>query len=324
MICGVRRIAIIAVLGALLTLPGSAAAVLTPGRTVANAAPVTALSVTGRSVAYAIGRTKASCGTVRLWDIATGGLRTFGSKTIVGCEEGFSGGFGIAQVATSGRRVLWVTNVGGNITDYQLWTASPTRPTPLRLAFASSETGGPSAIVLGNGTRDGVPYAVGGTVTYVADDGSRVFRTDLGSPVRLLAACSGPGPSSVAAALADGRIVTLSRTGQVVATDRPGPGALTALGLAPVGAVVQVGSTVTGGPTTTMLPARGLMLDYRQGTVVYRSGTQVRARVVSSGADSLLQAVAVKPWQPLLFSTDSLGSAWARGATVNWRSGPLS
>ena len=50
----------------------------------------------------------------------------------------------------------------------------------------------------------------------------------------------------------------------------------------------------------------------------------MRARVVSSGADSLLQVISVKPWQTLPFSTDSLGSAWAKGATVSWRSGPLS
>lgn len=313
----------LAALGSL-ALSGTAAALLTPGRSVVNAAPVSALSVTGRSVVYAVGRTKANCGTVRLWDTGSHGLWTFGSKTIVGCEEGFSGGFGIAQVATSGWRVFWVTNVGGNITDYQLWTATPTRATPLRLAFASSETGGPPAIVLGNGTRDGVPYAVGGTVTYVGGNGARIFRADLGSPVRLLAAGAGPGQSRVAAALADGRVVTLSRSGQIVATSDQAPGAVTAIALALPGPVVQVGRTVTVGASTVTLPPRSAVLDYRQGTVVYRTGTRVRARVVSSGADSLLQVSAVKPWQPLPFSTDSLGSAWAKGATVSWRSGAVS
>ena len=78
------------------------------------------------------------------------------------------------------------------------------------------------------------------------------------------------------------------------------------------------------GASSVTLPAGALVLDYRQGTLVYRKGTQVRARVVSSGADSLLQVIPVKPWQTLPFSTDSLGSAWAKGATVSWRSGPLS
>jgi hypothetical protein len=320
----VKRIALaLAALGAVV-LTGTAAAVLAPGRSVTNAAPVSALSVTGRSVAYAVGRTKADCGTVRLWDTGSRGLWTFGSKTIVDCEEGFSGGFGIAQVATSGRRVLWVTNVGGNFTDYQLWTATPTRPASRRLAFASAETGGPPAIVLGNGTRDGVPYAVGGTVTLVGANGARLFRTDLGSPVRLLATGTGPRQARVVAALADGRVVTLSRDGQIVATGEEGPGAVAAIALGLHGPVVQVGRTVTVGTATVTLPGGGVVLDYRQGTVVYRKGTQVRSRVVSSGADSLLQVSAVKPWQPLPFSTDTAGSAWAKGATVSWRSGPLS
>lgn len=261
---------------------------------------------------------------MRLWDTGTRALWTFGDRTIVGCDANPSGGFGIASVATTGRRAFWVTNIGGNITDYQLWTATPTRKAARRLAFASSDTDGPAAIVLGNGARDGLPYAVGGTVTLVADSGARLFRTDLGSPVRLLAAGTGPGQGRVEAALADGRVVTLSRTGQVLATDRQEPGAVAAIALALPGPVVQVGRSVTVGASTVTLPPGGLMLDYRQGTVVYRKGTQVRARVVATGADTLLQVVVLKPWQPLHFSTDSFGSAWARGTKVSWRPGPLS
>jgi hypothetical protein len=320
----VKRLALaVAALGAL-ALSGTAAALLTPGRTLPNAAPVTALSVTGRSVAYAVGRTKASCGTVGLWDTGSRAVWTFGAGTIVGCAENPSGGYGISSVSTTGRRVFWLTHIGGNITDYQLWTATPTRTASRRLAFASSDTDGPAAIVLGNGSRDGVPYAVAGTVTLVADSGARVFRTDLGSPVQLLAAGTGPGDTRVAAALADGRVVTLSRTGQVLATDRQEPGSVAALALAPGGPVVQVGRTVTVGSDAVTLPPGGLMLDYRQATVVYRKGTQVRAVRMATGADTLLQVVVVKAWQPLHFSTDSLGSAWARGNAVSWRSGPLS
>ncbi len=205
-----------------------------------------------------------------------------------------------------------------------MWTATPTRTTSRRLAFASSDSDGRAAIVLGNGSGGDVPYAVGGTVTLVADSGARVFRTDLGSPVQLLAAGTGPGLTRVAAALADGRVVTLSRTGQVLVTDRQEPGAVIALGLALPGPVVQVGRTVTVGTGAVTLPAGGLMLDYRQGAVVYRKGSQVRAVQVATGVDTLLQIVLLKAWQPLHFSTDSLGSAWARENAVSWRSGPLS
>ena len=66
-----------------------------------------------------------------------------------------------------------------------------------------------------------------------------------------------------------------------------------ALGL--VGPLVQVGATVNIGPfaggTKVTLPAGALMLDYRQGSIVYRKGTQVRVRRVATGKDTLLRVI---------------------------------
>ncbi len=319
-----RRL-LIALLAVALVAPASAAALLTPGRTLTNAAPVSALAVTSRSVVFAVGRTKRDCGSVRLWDTVSRGLWTFGTRTILACEQGPSGSFGIAQVGTSGRRVFWVTNIGGNITDYQLWTATPSRPSPRRLAFESAETGDPPPIVVGSGSREGVPYAIDRTVTFVSDAGARVFRTTLDGPVRLLTTGTGPGDARVLAALADGSVVTLSRTGAVLRTDEHGTG-VRAIALGLVGPLVQVGNAVTiGRPTGAKitLPAGALMVDYRQRAIVYRQGTQVRKRHIATGADTLLQVIPIKPYEPMLFSTDSWGAAWAKGAAVSWRSGPL-
>jgi hypothetical protein len=321
MIPGMRLVAISFLVA--LAVPATAGAVLTPGRSVVNAAPVTALSVTGRSVVYAVGKTSASCGSVRLWDTATRGLWTYGERTIRGCEEGPSGGFGISAVSTSWHRAFWLTHIGGNFTDWQLWTATPTRRSPRRLAFASSESGGPAAIVLGAGTRDGVPYAVGDTVTYVSEGGARLFRKDLGSAVRLLTSGVGPGAARVLASLADGREVLLSSTGQVIRTVEHEPGDVVAIALALPGPLVQIGREVAVGAASVTLPAGARMLDHRQGRIVYRTGSQVRARRVATGDDTLLQVIQVEPWQPMLFATDSWGSGWARGRIVSWRSGPL-
>ena len=319
-----RRIAI-AFSIASLVVPATAVAFLAPGRTVANAAPVTALSVTHRSVVYAVGRTKAACGQVRLWDTATRALWSFGERTIVGCEENPSGGYGIAQVATTGRRAFWVTNIGGNITDYQLWTATPTRKAPLRLAFASSETGSPPAIVLGTGTDEGVPYAVGDTITYVGAAGARLFRTAVGSPVRLLTSGRGVGTARVLASLADGRVVVLSKSGALLRTDDYSPSTVRAIAFGLVGPLVQLGPTVNVGPfaggTKVRLPAGALLLDYRQGSIFYRHGTQARARQIATGHDTLLRAMPLEQSQPMLFSAD-WGTAWATGGAVSWRSGP--
>jgi hypothetical protein len=325
MIRAMRRL-LPALLLVALAVPAAAAALLTPGRTVANAAPVSALSVTFRSVVWSVGRSSGDCGRVRLWDTATRGLWSFGERTIRGCAEGPSGGFGIGQVSTSGRRVFWVTHIGGNVTDYQLWTATPSRRSPRRLAFASDETGDPPPIVLGDGAREGVPYAVGATVTYVAESGARLFRVSLGSRVRLLTTGTGPGGARVLAALADGRVVLLSRTGTVLRTDEHEPGVVRAVALGLVGPLVQSGAVVDigapGGASVT-LPAGAQMLDFRQRAIVYRKGTQARLRHIATGADTLLQVFALEPFQRMLFSTDSWGAAWAKGSTVSWRTGPL-
>jgi hypothetical protein len=60
------------------------------------------------------------------------------------------------------------------------------------------------------------------------------------------------------------------------------------------------------------------MLDYRQRTIYYRLGTEIRSRAVGSGSDVLVQRIAVEPWRPMPFSMD-WGFAWATGTTVNWR-----
>jgi hypothetical protein len=311
-----------------LVLTGSAAALLTPGRTLTAPAPVGAVAVTNRIVGYAVGRTKASCGSVVLWDTPRLGHWTFGTRTILGCDEGPSGGFGIPTVAVTGRRVLWLTAIGGNITDWDLWTATPTHPAARRLAFASSDTDGPSAIVLGQGAGDGVPYAVDDTITYVAGSGARLFRTSLGSRVALVTAGSGPGQARVIASLADGRVVVLSGTGEVLRSQSYDPDEVVAVALAATGPVVQTGRDVSvccspTGPFVTMLPPGAEMLDYRQRTIVYRKGTQVRARRVPSEADTLLRTISVKPWQSMPFATDPGGSAWADGRRVSYRTGPL-
>jgi hypothetical protein len=324
---GMKRLAILGAAFLGLALVGSAGALLTPGRTLTAPAPVTALSVTNRVVVYSVGRTRANCGSVVLWDTPRLGHWTFGSRTILGCEEGPSGGFGIPAVAVTGERVFWLTAIGGNVTDWQLWSATPTRRLARRLAFASSDTDGPPAIVLGQGTSDGVPYAVGQTVTFVSSAGARRFRTAVDAPVRLLTSGVGPGAARVVAVLDDGRVVLLSRTGVALRTDDYGPAHVRAVALGFVGPLVQVGSTVTiGSPTAgtrVTLPPGALMLDYRQGSIVYRRGTQVRARKVSTGKDTLLRVIPVKPWQTMPFSTDAGGSGWADGRRVSWRSGPL-
>lgn len=322
-----KRLSLLAGATLALAFAGSASALLVPGRSVATPAPVTALSVTSHAVVYGVGPSRGNCGSVALWNSATRARWTFGSRTILGCGEGPSGGFGIPSVAVTGARVFWLTRIGGNITDWQLWSATPTRPVARRLALSSADTDGPPAIVLGPGIQEGVPYAVGQMVTFVSPSGARLFRTAVDAPARLIASGDGVGNARVLVALADGRVVLLSDTGVALRTDDYGPGEVRAIALARVGPLVQVGATVNVGPfeggTKVTLPPGAVMLDYRQGSIVYRKGTQVRSRRIATGEDTLVRVIPVKPWQTMLFATDTAGSAWATGRAVSWRSGPL-
>jgi hypothetical protein len=311
---------------AALTLTGAAAALLAPGRTVVEPTAVTSLGVTGRSVVYAIDENAARtrCAAVKLWDTGTRGLWTFGESTTRICREGLSTGSGVSAVATSGRRVYWVTYGGGNIREYTLWTATPARKDPRRLADASIDVDSSERpLVLGVGSREGVPYALEDTITYVADDGRRLFRVSVGSPVVLLAAGAGPGAQRVVAALADGRVVVLSSTGATLRTLAYDPGEVKAVALALPGAVVQAGTEVRVGAQTVTLPPGALLLDFRQGRLVYAQGLQVRSRRVADATDTLLQTFPSGSRRPPLFATDAYGAAWAKATSVSWRGGPL-
>jgi hypothetical protein len=326
-----RRLALLLGGTIALVLTGSAAALLTPGRSLTAATPVTTISVTDRTVAYAVSATpdNARCAFVQLWDTARKGLWRFGEATTRICKEGVSTGSGISDVSTTGRRVFWVTFAGGNFRDYDLWTATASRRAPRRLAQATVDVDSDTRpLVLGEGTSEGVPYALGKSITFVADSGARLFRTELRSPARLLAAGPGPGAARVVAALEDGSVVVLSRTGGVLRSQSYEPGEVDAIALSGTGPVVQTGRDVSvccspTGPIVQMLPQGAAMLDYRQRTIVYRKGVQVRARRVATGEDTLLQSITVKSWQPMPFSTSSWGSAWVKGRVVSWRSGPL-
>ena len=122
---------------------------------------VTALVVTGRSVVCAVGENATrDCGHVRLWDTGDAGPLDVRRLDDPDCGEGLSAGSGVSAVATSGRRVFWVTYIGGNIREYPLWTATPARQvaTPARRRVEATATS-VRPLVLGVGTREGVPYA---------------------------------------------------------------------------------------------------------------------------------------------------------------------
>jgi hypothetical protein len=312
---------------ALLTgaLAATAEGVTTRGRTRIEHAPIVALSVTGRSVTYAVGdnASKTDCAHVYLWRTAGGptGKWRYGKPTEEPCIEGLSTGSGISAVAMSAERSLWIQYAGGNLRDWQLYTATRTTTKPRQLAFVEQDVELPSPIVVGQGTLAAVPYAVKQTVTYLGDDGAAVFKWTAPASVRLLAAGHGPGGAQVAAVLDSGVVDLLSGSGKVVRSYTYSPGAVTAVSLAPAGLVVQTGTTIAirnGARITTLaLPKGAKMFGYGEGRVYYSLTGSLHARKVSSGVDSPLVAPRLGRSAIGSFATAG-GFAWAIGNQISW------
>ena len=194
-------------LAALLVLApaGGAASV----RAVTAPARVLALELDGSFIAYAVGRSAQDCNRVFVWNLASRGVTKLGRKT--NCEQ-TSTGNSIAAVSVAGKRVLWVHFAGGNIREWSLWTATTTKPSPLRLRFVSRDVDAPAPIVIGQGdssTRgDLLPYAVDRAVVALRVDGSRRFAWT--APARVIALSALNGELAVAT---EGATVTILDAG---------------------------------------------------------------------------------------------------------------
>jgi hypothetical protein len=308
---------------AVVLLAGASAALALqqPGRTVVRAGPVVSLGLTHSSVAFGVGRSRGDCDHVELWNTDSRGLWRLGRKRPCGDLPVFSG-IGDLGVATS--RVVWVSYAGGNLTDWQLWTATPTRKTPRRLAFVERNTGDPAPVVVGPGTPEAIPYAVENRVTLLGDDGAPVFTWSASAEVRAVTSGSGPYGWSVAVLLATGEVVVLDRYGAEAQRYAFPAGVVRWIGLSSAGLLVQVGGgrvEIHRGAAlqAVQLPANAIALDYAQGRLLYRVGQSFTLRTVASSADTPLLKGSKK--HPVTAALDAHGLAWAQGAGVSWACG---
>ena len=315
------RIGLVATLAAVTAGAALAAPALQkPGRTLVRPARITQIGLTHATVVFSVAGTKADCDHVEMWNTDTKGTWRFGKASPIPCNEGASTGQGIWSVAATSRRALWLSYIGGNLRDWQLYTATPTKKTPRRLRFVERDVDAAPPIVIGPGSEAYVPYAVDAQVTLLRDNGSAAFTWTAPANVRALTTGAGPGGARVAALLETGEIVTLSDTGAVLATLPYAPGAVRAIALAPSGVLAQLQGAVeiTKGPSkkTVTLPAGASLLDYAEGRILYRLGVGIHALRVSDAQDTLLLQGTKKT--PVLAAYDTRGLAWAAGTRVDW------
>ena len=193
---------------ALLVLTATASAAGS-ARTVTAPAPLLAVAFDGNRVAFASGFEATDCNRVRVWNLSTRAVAKLGRRTH--CEH-TSTGNSIAQLSLSGARALWVAYIGGNTREWTLWTATTSKPSPVRLRFATNEAGYPSPFVIGNGGGGLLPYSVGKTVIVLRSNGSRAFSWTASDRVVALSARAG----EVAVAGDDRTVTILDARGKVL------------------------------------------------------------------------------------------------------------
>ena len=232
---------------------------------------------------------------MRLWDTATRGLWSFGEATTRICKEGPSTGSGISPVATSGRRVYWVTTAAGTSAST---TCGPRRrrararaASPRRRATSTAASGRSCSAP---GTHEGVPYAVG------EDDHLRRRRrppalSRLGrQPRRLLAAGIGPGRA------AGRRLPRRRPRRRALATrgacqdDRVRARAVTAVRSRFRAPIVQTGTDVRVGATTVCPPSGARAPRLPPGSARVREGVAGACASRRDAADTLLQTIPVR------------------------------
>ena len=309
-----RRYLVVLSLGVLALAAAAAGASNTPGRTQTRPASITDLALTHASIAFAVAATRTDCDHVELWNTDSRGTWRFGRPRP--CGDVTSTGSGIWDLSVASSRVVWLAYTGGNIREWSLLTATPTKRTPRLLRFVARGVDEAPPIVLGDGARDGVPYAVGREVVFLGDNGAAIFRWT--APENVVALTAGPAPGDqgarVAVATEAGTIFVLTKAGVVLRQHSYPRGSVRAIKLAGIGLVAQVGDELFDG--TIRLPPRARMLDYAQGRVLYRIDRAVYTHRVATGVRAQLLG---SPTITALVALDVHGLAWAVGRSVHWK-----
>jgi hypothetical protein len=277
------RLLVLAVLLALVPTAGAAGV-----RGVAAQAPVVAIAMDGRRIAFAEGRSAGDCDRVRIWNLQTRAVTKLGRSTH--CEQ-TSTGNGIASLAIAEGRVLWLHYAGGNIREWSLFTATVTAPRPRRLRFVARDVDLPSPIVVGdgNGSRFGdlLPYAVERDVVALRPDGSRRFSWRAPGLVVALSAQF----NELAVATQGGLVTVLDAAGRPARTELF-DGEVSAVKLSRGGVLAQLGRTFElrrGGTTRSFTVPRGARLEDALGDrAFYAVGQQTRELLLTTGADRLV------------------------------------
>jgi hypothetical protein len=278
-------------------------------------APILGVAVAGTFVAAALDQGKTECFHAELWNAVSNKVTHFGKKVTCQAPGGIRGPSVIAN------RAVWATNVGGNLRDWTVWTATTTAPVPKALATVQgADASGPDPVTIGRSGAGIVAYAVGTKITALRANGSTAWVQTAQAPVRLLATGDTPGKPGVTLAISrDDSVIVVDAAGNII-TKGTGAG-VTDECLLGEGVVGQTDgfiiNTSTNPPTKFPVPKQAKLLDCAAGIVIYRVGSSIRGIRLATGKTAKL---VTGPKKGLIVAAISpKGLAWAIGPTLHWR-----
>ena len=288
-------------------LGAAAPAAAATDRGVAANGPVAHLATTGYEVACAAAAGR--CHEVRVWHTADRGVRRYGRH----CFAATSTGSGVAGVAVSQGRALWLTYTGGNIREWSLWTATRRAPAQRRIRFVARDVDAPPPLVLGGATDEALPYAVDRTVVALRPNGARIFAWEAPERVTAIEA-TGTGYAVV---LAGGDVVVLNARGEHVRRHDFAPGEVRAAVITASGLLVHLPGRLLvrlHEDRTLPLPPDARLAGFAANVVAYASGQELRLLRLRDGRDVQLRRLAPG------FHADlhRLGVGYASGSRVSW------
>lgn len=311
-----RRIAVLIALAAAAGLTLVAVSSATSGdKSTTRDAPILGVAASGTFVAAALDQGKTECFHAELWNAASSKATHLGKKVACQAPGGIRGPSVIAN------RAVWATNVGGNLRDWTVWTATTTSPVPKALATVQgADASGADPVTLGRAGAGIVTYAVGTKITALRANGSTAWVQNAPAPVRVLASGDTPGKPGVTIAInADQSALVVDAAGNIVTN-----GGATAVideclqkgGIVgqTVGAIFNTG---TNPPTQFPVPKTAKLLDCAAGIVIYRVGSTIKGIRLATGKTATL---VTGPKKGLIVAAISpKGLAWAIGPTLHWR-----
>ena len=243
------------------------------------------MAIAGTEVSYS-DQYAPRCHEIRLWDTADRGDRRLATH----CFVSTSTGSGVAGVAATGGRALWLTYTGGNIREWSLWTKGGAKAK--RIQFLTADVDGPPPVVLGRAWEGSLPYAVGRTVIVLAPNGSRRFTLTVPDRVATLSAHS----QGYAAVLANGHVITISLQGRILFDFPFEPGYVKDAVLAAPGLVMLTVNGIAvrkgGGVHEINLPHQDArFLGFSEGIVAYGTGRQLRLVRLDGGRNALFRTL---------------------------------